>query len=72
MGNPVGYQVLDGDDFQTETLCYLLQLRHTGHGAVVVDNLNQCTCGLQSCQTGQIDSCLGMSGSYQYATVTGA
>ena len=43
---PVGNQVLDGDDLHAEALGNLLELRHAGHGAVVVDNLNQGSGGL--------------------------
>ena len=68
----VGDQRGDRDDLQVELLGDLHQLRQTGHRAVLVHDLDQCACGLQSGQTGQIDGRLGVPRTAQHALVAGA
>ena len=68
----VGDQRGDRDDFQVEFFGDLHQLRQAGHRAVVVHDLDQRACGLQSGQTGQVYGRLGVSRTAQYAFVAGA
>ena len=42
----VGDEVTDGDDADAVFGGHLLQLRHTGHGAVGIQNLDECGGGL--------------------------
>ena len=65
----VSDQRSDRDDFQVEFFGNLLKLRQTGHRAVLVHDFDQRACGLQSGQTGQVDSGLGVSRAAQHAFV---
>ena len=67
----VGDEVLDGDYLQTMLACHFLQLGHACHGAVLVENFNECRGRLQTAKACQVDGCLGVSCSLQYATVLG-
>ena len=68
----VGDKVFDGDNLDAETLAHLHQLWQTGHGAIVVDDFDEGTSGVESCQSCQVDSRLGVSGTHQHAAVAGS
>ena len=59
----VGDEVFDGDYLQAMLACHLLQLGHACHGAVLVENFNECRGRLQAAKACQIDGRLGVSGS---------
>ena len=65
----VGDKVLDGDDLEAEAVGHFLQLGHTCHSAVVVDDLDEGAGGLEASETGEVDSGLGMAGAHQDAAV---
>ena len=65
----IGDKVLDRDDTKSPFLGLLLQLRHTGHGAVVVHDLHQRTGWIQTGQLTKIHCCFGMTGTTQHAVV---
>ncbi len=71
LSSPVFDQILYCDDSHIEFLCHLQKSGQTGHSTVVIHYFAQDTCRTESCQSGQIHSCLGMSGSAQYPTVHG-
>ena len=62
-------EVADGDNLETMLLGNLLELWQACHGAVLVENLDECRCRLESGEACQIDGCLGMSGTLEYTTV---
>ena len=72
VGDAVGDEVFDGDDFHAVFLCHFLELRHACHGAVVVDDFDEGACGLQACEAGQVDGGLGVAGADEDAAVAGA
>ena len=65
----VGNHILDGDNLQLVLLGKLHQLGQTGHGAVFVHNLDECTGRIESCQLTQVDGCFGMSRTAQHTIV---
>ena len=67
----VGDQVTDGDDLDVETFSHLHQLWHAGHGAVLVEDFDQCTGGIESGQARHVDGGLGVSGATQHTARTG-
>ena len=67
LAQPVGDEVLDGDDAQLVSVGKLQQLRHACHGAVVVHNLYECSGGRESCQTAKVDGGLGVSASLEHS-----
>ena len=75
----VGDEILDGDDLQAEALSDLPQLGKASHRTIFVDDLDECSYGLQACQTGQVNGSFGMPctaqdplvASTQWADVTG-
>ena len=69
MDQSVFYQILDGDNLQAKSLSHLLQLRHTGHGAVVVDDFNESAGRGQASQPCQVHRSLGVSGTHQHTAV---
>ena len=56
----VSDEVLDGDDLQIEALSDLPQLRKASHRTIFVDDLDECSYGLQASQTGQVNGSFGM------------
>ena len=69
LSEAVGYQVADGDNLDAEFLGLLHELGHTGHGAVLVHDLDEGSCGLQACQASHVNGGLGVAGAFQYALV---
>ena len=67
----VGYEVAYGDDAYAVALCHLAQLGHSGHGAVGVEYLYECCCGLQPGQACEVCAGLGVAGAAQHAPVLG-
>ena len=65
----VGYHILDADDLHVPLLGKLQQLGHTCHRAVFVHNLHQCSSGIESSHTAQIDGGFGMSASTQHTVI---
>ena len=72
VGYAVGDEVLDGHNLEAELLGHFLQLRHAGHGAVVVDDFDEGSGGIQAGEAGQVDGGLGVAGAHQHAAVAGA
>ena len=72
VGHAVGDEVLDGDDLEAEALGHLLELRHAGHGAVVVDDLDEGAGGVEAREASQVNSSLGVAGTHKHAAVAGA
>ena len=65
----ISNKILDRDDTKSPFLGLLLQLRHTGHGAVIIHNLHQCTGRIQAGQLTKIHRCFGMTGTTKHSVV---
>src|SRR5438270_10925056 len=69
---PVSRQVRDGDHHETVFFAEPDQVRHAGHGPVVVDDLADHAGWVQAREAGEIDGRLGLSTTLQHATGAGA
>src|SRR5205807_6099998 len=58
---PVSRQVCDGGHHEAVRFAEPDQVRHAGHGAVVVDDLADHDGGVKAGDAGEIDGCLGPS-----------
>ena len=67
----VGDEVADGDDFDAVFRSYLLELRHTGHRAIGVQDLDERSSRLESGEAGKVDGGLGVTGATQHSAVLG-
>ena len=65
----IGDEVFDGDDFESLLSGKLFELWHTCHGAVFVEDFNQASHGLKSCQARQVNSGFGVSSACEYTTI---
>ena len=65
----VADQVGDGQDRQLVLDREALQVRHPGHGAVLVDDLAQHPGRVAPGHAGQVDGCLGVAGALEHAAL---
>ena len=65
----IGDEVFDGDDFESFLHGKLFELWHTCHGAVFVEDFNQASHGLKSCQARQVNSGFGVSSACEHTTI---
>lgn len=68
---PVGDDIGYGDDLQIILAGDLQQLRHPGHRAVLIHDLDQCAGRLKPCHAGQIDRRLRVSRPAQHPFLAG-
>ena len=67
----VGNEVADGYEFKAPLVCTAAQLRQACHRAVVAHDLHEGSSRTQSCQTGKVDSGLGMPRAAEHTLVLG-
>ena len=65
----IGYHILDGDDFHVPLLCQLHELGQTGHCAVFIHYLHQCSCRIEVSHLTEVDGGFGMSATTQHTIV---
>ena len=68
---PVFHQVGDGGDLDIMLRGKFLQVRHPGHGAVVLHDLADHRGALQPGQAGQVRGALGLPGAHQHPAFAG-
>ncbi len=64
----IGDEVGNGCDFQAVQLGERNQVRHAGHGAVVIHDLADNPGGIETGKPGQINGCFRMSGAHKDTT----
>ena len=67
----VSHQIGDGGDLEIMDPGKGLQVRHAGHGAVILHDLADHAGGRQPCQAGQIHRALGLPGTHQDPALSG-
>ena len=67
----MAYQFLNCHHSDAVLLCKAFQLRQPGHSAVIIHDLDNDTCWLESRQTGQVDAGLSESCALQYSSFLG-
>ena len=65
----VGDEVAYADDFEIVLASHLLELWHTSHCAVFVEDFDECCCRLQSREACQVNCCFCVACPTQYAFV---
>ena len=70
--HPILDQVGYGDDLEPMLLRKDEELGQTGHGAVLIDNLDEAAHGTKSGETAEVDRRLGMSGADEDPLVAGS
>ena len=65
----VGNEVFDCDDVKPLALGKFLQLRHTRHGAVVVEYFNEAGGRREPGEAGEVNGCFGVSGAGQHSPI---